>query len=712
MSPDVRTSEGAGVRQPPRIVVKRPFVPLQSEAAECGVVAICAMTSLFGKGVSIEFLKEKYGSSNRGLSVSQLLTMLRESGFGAQAVMLDKANLKALKSPVIALWESRHFIVIAEINAATASVFDPEKGWYEEGVDTLATLCDGLGLEITTVPERVSVPLRSPIRLWPWLRRFRLGWTVYGVAAAAFGAQAFSALLPIAARNLVDMGVAHDAGANAVNQVLGFLLAGIVGIAVTSLAARLTAKVSGKLLVDLSDDVARRLLSKPIAFLSRSTPASLAGKVHTVQSIQSLLVRLVASTIITGVMALVAIIVIAVIYPGLAVAILGIRLVGLLADMPLMKELARASEARFRAAIEYSSQLSETIRAVAPLRAGMALGRSVNAVRRLNTVSAAAGVVVSERTQNRTDLGAAISVVDQAAYLSIGVLAMSAGEISLGTFVALGIYREYVRSGFWEIQNVLTDLVALRTASGRLEGIVDPAAPVPTFAEDKRGELLDGSIQLTNVSFRYSAFDPWVLSNFSLSIADGECVAIVGPSGCGKTTIANLCVGALTPVSGAVTIGGVQLNQQTESQILSNIATVMQDDRLITASILENITLRKNVPLDCVRRAAAVAELDGFIMSLPMRYETPISDDFAGLSGGQRQRILIARAVCANPRILIMDEATSSLDCDAEASISANIRGMKITRLIIAHRPETIATADRIVRIQRCGASVLEANSV
>jgi ABC-type bacteriocin/lantibiotic exporter with double-glycine peptidase domain len=296
-----------------------------------------------------------------------------------------------------------------------------------------------------------------------------------------------------------------------------------------------------------------------------------------------------------------------------------------------------------------------------------------------------------------------VSLLDQLLYLGFGSALVATDKITFGDFVALGLYRQFVSSGFSEMQDFASSLLNVRTAVSRLEGVVDPDVATPTHEQSIPIPLEEASLRFENVMFRYSAFDEPVISAFDMTIGDGECVAIVGPSGSGKSTIAKLCTGGLKPTKGAVFIGGIQFNEQNEDALLAHLGTVMQADHLITASIFENISFHRDLSLETVQEAARLACIDEFIMGLPMRYLTSISDEYSAISGGQRQRILLARAIAANPRILVMDEATSALDADTELKIANNIRSMTMTRIIFAHRAETIRIADRVITIGQRG---------
>ncbi len=210
----------------------------------------------------------------------------------------------------------------------------------------------------------------------------------------------------------------------------------------------------------------------------------------------------------------------------------------------------------------------------------------------------------------------------------------------------------------------------------------------------------DPDLTLIKITYRYPQSDSNVLNQLSLHIPYGQSLAIIGVSGCGKTTLMNVILGVLQSYEGEVLIGGVNAKQCGLEQLRSMIGTVLQDDVLFAGTIADNICFFDPTPdLAWMQACAVTAQIAAEIDAMPMNYNTLVGDMGAVVSGGQKQRILLARALYKRPKILLLDEATSHLDTNKEASVNAAVRALKMTRIMVAHRPETIASADRIVEL-------------
>lgn len=206
-------------------------------------------------------------------------------------------------------------------------------------------------------------------------------------------------------------------------------------------------------------------------------------------------------------------------------------------------------------------------------------------------------------------------------------------------------------------------------------------------------------MQLENISFRYAGGEPDVLESIDLSIEPGESVAITGPSGCGKTTLMRIMLGLLRPTEGRVLIDGLDIHG-SGAAARHAMACVMQDDHLFAGSLAQNICFFDEQPnIEKIVECAVLAAIHEEIMAMPMGYETRVGDMGTTLSGGQKQRVLLARALYRKPKILLLDEATSHLDANCEQLVNLAVSKLNITRIIIAHREETLHSAGRVIRL-------------
>jgi ATP-binding cassette subfamily B protein RaxB len=247
-------------------------------------------------------------------------------------------------------------------------------------------------------------------------------------------------------------------------------------------------------------------------------------------------------------------------------------------------------------------------------------------------------------------------------------------------------------------------VVALRMLGLHAERLADIALSAPERVEPPRSSTTRQrggmSVELRNVSFRYNENDPWVLRHLTFKVNSGEWVAIAGPSGCGKSTLVKLLAGLWKPTEGEILVNGVPLDDFGLEEFRQQTGVVLQDDQLFSGSVAQNISFfAEQQNQTRIETCAGLAAVHDDIMALPMRYSTLVGDMGTVLSGGQKQRILLARAIYKAPGLMLLDEATSHLDVPNEHKVNRALSRMKTTRIVVAHRPETLRAALRVIEL-------------
>jgi len=301
-----------------------------------------------------------------------------------------------------------------------------------------------------------------------------------------------------------------------------------------------------------------------------------------------------------------------------------------------------------------------------------------------------------------TSLGAFLLGMASVAIMAVGAYKIIEGTMTLGDFTSFTLFLGFMIAPIVQMSNIGSQLTEAFAGLDRTEELMNTEIENNDAVRTEKVGHINGDIEFNDVSFAYEEGKN-VLNNISFTSKAGSVTALVGTSGSGKTTIAGLVATFMSPSSGMITLDGKDLSRITLESYRSQLGVVLQDDFLFEGTIRENIMFpRPNAPEQQVLEAVRAAHVDEFSNRFEKNLDTLIGERGVKLSGGQRQRIAIARAILADPRILILDEATSNLDTESESFIQESLKRLMANRttFVIAHRLSTIRQADQILVIE------------
>jgi ATP-binding cassette subfamily B protein len=674
----------------------------QSEAADCGAACLSMACKYFGLPGSLVRINEMAKISERGATLESLAAAADSVGLSAKGLKTTFRSLQHMELPVIAHWKGRHFVVVYGVSADRVRIADPAKGFRKMDRDTFEAGWTGYCLAVAPNP-RFSGETETES---PWRRFFRylepLRRHLADLLLAAFIMQALGLVPALVIQNILDRVVVHQS-VNFLNVMMAGLAIAMVFRQVTGfLSAYLMNFLVRKLDFSMMSNFYEHILSLPLSFFARRKTGDIIARFHENHTIRRFMTQGSISTILNAVMLFTYFTVMFFYNATLSMMLLAflppIILLTLLAA-PKYRDYARKV---FFAGADAESSLVETLGA-AELVKGMAAERPLR-MRWERKYAKAVNIQYQAEIFTAT-IRIVSTVLQSAATLTLlyfGTRMVLDGELSIGQLMAFNVLIGGVMGPVMGLVGIWDQLQEVLVSMERLGDVLD----LPSEQDAKTASsriLLPGvsdSIRFEKVFFRYRETGPYLLKNIELTLRAGETVAVVGPSGSGKTTLIRLLTGFYRPTEGKVLVDDIDLDMVDHAFFRRHIGYVMQNGVLLSGTVTENIAPGDPEPdPQRVARVARMANADGFIRSLPEGYHQILGERGVGLSGGQAQRISIARALYHNPSLLILDEATSSLDSESENRIRAHLREFLADRtaVVVAHRMSTAREADRIV---------------
>ncbi len=703
---DTIRSEDPSQNEKVRKIRRFPFLK-QHDETDCGAACLGMICKHYGMPIGLNRLRDMANVSRYGASLAGLAEAAESLGFVTRGVRTGYEQLMRTDLPAVIHWEGNHFVVLFRITSKHAMIADPGVGIrkltrkeFEAGWTHMALL-----LEYT---DRVAEnePSRSSFRRFFPLVRPYIG-TLSEVLLASLVLSLFGLASPIFTQAIVDQVLVHQD-----RDLLNLMLIGMIVIALfqmgtSALRTYLIAYVSARLSITMLSRFYRHLLGLPMHFFAMRRTGDLTTRFGENATIQALLTGATVSVVLDVTMLFVYLGLMLYYHAQLTLVVLAfmpLSVVLTLIYTPILKSL---SQRAFLAQAEQSSVLIDSLHGIDAVKAS-AVERSTRwKWENRYTKEIQIGFHGMKIGMLFGSIGRLLNLFSSTFILWYGATLVIEGELSVGQLMAFNAMIGNVTGPIMGLIGLWPQIQEARIALDRLNDIYD--TPMETSRHGDYAAAprqIEGRIAFEKVFFRYGAGaeEPYVLNDIDLTVEPGRKVAVVGRSGAGKTTLVKLIPRLFDPTEGRVTLDGIDLRDFSPGWLRRQVGMVLQEPFLFSGTIAENIVLgAEEVEMDRIVEGARLANAHGFIADLPMGYETKIGEQGMGLSGGQRQRIAIARALCTDPRILILDEATNALDTESEQAIQENLKDILSDRtaFVIAHRLSTVRDADLIVVLDK-----------
>ena len=673
----------------------------QTETSECGLACLAMICGHFGKNIDLISLRRKFNLSARGANLAGINSIAEQLGMVTRALSLELDELGALKTPCILHWDFSHFVVLVSVKRNRYVLHDPARGRRNVGLEEMTRYFTGVALEVWPGSEFSEETTQNRIQLRSLINSiYGIKSTLAKIFCLSVVIEAINLVMPVGTQLVMDHAIpAGDRG------LLTLISAGLMFFillrAATGMLRAWSSLVMGTLInVQWQSGLFNHLLRLPLAYFERRKLGDIQSRFGSLDTLRATFTTSVVGAIMDSIM-VGGVFVMMLLYGGyLTWIVLGFTTVYVLIRLVTYGYYRQISEETLVRGARASSYFMETLYGIATVKIqGMAERRGTHWLN-LKIDAINSGIKLTKMDLFFGGINTFVAACDQVAILWLGTSLVIDNQMTIGMFVAFGSFRGQFSDRVASLTNFLLQLRMMSLHNERIADIALHEKEEKKPELDIVADMTPVSLETTDLSYRYDSQSAPVFSGLYLSVTPGESVAITGTSGAGKTTLMKVLCGLFEPDSGKVLVNGTDIRQLGINNYHRMIACVMQDDRLFSGSIRENICgFSEEMDEAWMIECARASYIHDVIMKMPMGYETLIGELGEGLSGGQKQRIFIARALYRRPGILFMDEATSSLDTESERFVNVAIRNMNITRVIIAHRETTLRTVDRTISI-------------
>ena len=683
---------------------------LQSEVAECGLASMAMVASYHGHQLDMPVMRKRFSASLKGMNLQQLIELGDSLGLASRALQCPIDEVHKLATPCILHWDLNHFVVLAKVSgkgqSAKFSINDPAVGKLTLTAEKFSEHFTGICLELTPTSKFEVKKEQAQMKftqLWSSMSGLKAG--LFKLIGLSLVLQLFALMTPYYMQWVVDeVLISFDESLLTV-LAIGFALISVISVVTNAARSWLILRLSSLLNMQMGVNLLRHLLRLPMNYFESRHIGDIVSRFGSLAQIRERITTGFVETLVDGVMAITVLIMMALYSLKLTAVVLGAIALYTIVRLALYRPLHQSTEEMIQNSAKEQSNFLENIRAMQTIklfgnesqRQGIWQNRYAEVI---NSEIRLGRLNISFDSFNSLLFG-----LENVVVIYFAAMMVMANSLSVGMVLAFIAYKGQLTGRF---TNLIEQVIQFKMMRLHLDRIADIA--LTEQEANREGEVTSsnsedqepkGQFRLENICFSYSDDQTQILNNVNLSLEAGDSIAITGPSGSGKTTLMKIMLGLLQPSSGKVLLDGKDITQIGLKNYRKKIAAVMQDDTLLAGSIADNISFFDPQPNYLkIEQCAQLSVIHDDINKMTMGYNSLVGDMGSNLSGGQIQRLLLARALYQSPCVLFMDEATSHLDKDNETKISEQIQHLPITRIMVAHRQETINMADQVYSLR------------
>ncbi|WP_133468007.1 peptidase domain-containing ABC transporter [Paraglaciecola marina] len=679
---------------------KRLPIIQQTESAECGLACMAMVASYYGHKTNLNMLRRQHQVSLKGSTLKGLTELASKLGLSYRAIKCDVEMIKNLATPCILHWNMNHFVVLKKVNKNSITIHDPALGERKLSYTQISESFTGVALELSPSNsfEKKSEPEKAKFSSF-WSDISGLKKSLFTIFTFSMLLQVFILATPLYMQIVVDDVLLSNDYSLLNILAMGFMIILLLQAASTAMRSLIIMLLGNQLSLQMNANLVSHLFKLPIDYFEKRHIGDVVSRFRSLEALKNLLTSTLIESLVDGIVVIGLLVMMYIYSIELLIVVSLASLLYLLVRVTMYSKFRDVSRENIVAGASKDSNFMESVRGMQSIKLFSKEADRLNLFNNFNVDTANTSIKVERLKVVFTWSSMLIFGIENIFVIYLGAEMVMENILSIGMLLAFVAYKMQFES---KVNNLIDKYIEFKMSALHLERLAD------IVMEDQEQHLgildeqlkVEGGITVKGVNFSYSEEEDSILKDIDFSIKPGESVAIVGPSGCGKSSLIKVMLGLLQPNQGQILLDGRDIRKVGLLNYRANVASVMQNDRLLSGTIFENITFfSPEADSQWVEECARTSGIHQDILKLPMGYQSLIGDMGSSLSGGQIQRLLLARALYRKPKVLFLDEATSSLDLRLEKHVNDAIKDMNITRIIIAHRPQSIMSADRIIKL-------------